>query len=90
MSEVRDGAAIPSGGSPVASSRTSSGVVHGGAASSLPVASPRTARDAVAAIVAQRYRSPYARCQWCGAPCYGRSCWAHADLATIERESWAA
>lgn len=38
----------------------------------------------LADLVAARRRSPFTRCEWCGWPCYGRSCSAHRDLTQLQ------
>jgi len=47
-------------------------------------------RKIVAAIATETPARTYSRCEWCGSPCYGRSCQAHRDLNQLEREAYAA
>lgn len=49
-------------------------------------ASPRTARETVAAIVDQRVRAVFRACAYCGRPsARGVACNAHEDLPELER-----
>lgn len=77
----------------LAAPRTST-CVRGGAASQLgETASPRTyrsTRELVVAILGRGHDSPFSFCVFCGSPCYGRACRAHADLTVLEQEGWAA
>lgn len=43
--------------------------------------------DVLGALIAAARRSPFARCEWCGAPTYGRACAAHRDLTELQREN---
>ena len=35
-------------------------------------------------LIAAAKASPFRRCEWCGWPCYGRSCSAHRDLTQLQ------
>lgn len=96
MTGVRGAASAGPETQVLAAPRTS--VVRGGAASQLgETASPRTTRELVRLILGfgdsafkRGVDSPYRWCAFCGSPCYGRACRAHADLTVLEQEGWAA
>lgn len=42
-----------------------------------------TVAQLVEELVGEVRRSMYGRCDWCGSPCYGRSCESHKDLNVL-------
>jgi hypothetical protein len=44
-------------------------------------------RPLTRALLTQRPKKVYRRCDFCGAPCYGKTCRAHRDLLTKDPTS---